>query len=218
MKLWYYLNMVKITNSAEKKISKGMQSRLRIINVATKLFLKDGLYKVTFQQIADGADLTQSAIYRHFKDMDDLILEACKHWIGEFKEYTVNDSASLALARNQLKEFLDRHLFYAAKNRAQDGLLLGLYYYSMRSKKMLQFYQEIKIRAQAKLKMILHLGNLDGSWNLIHIDHEANTIHSLIVGEVIKTLIEPEAESQTERTVRVDNHVQRLLGISSHLR
>ncbi len=148
--------------------------------------------------------------------MDDLILEACKHWIGEFKEYNVNDLASLAPAQNQLKEFLDRHLFYADKNRAQDGLLLGLYYYSMRSKKMLQFYKEVKTRALAKLKLILQLGNLDGSWTLVDIDREANTIHSLIVGEVIKTLIEPEAEGQSERTSRIDRHVQRLLSFSPH--
>ena len=193
------------------KISKGQITRNRIIAVATDLFMSEGLYNVTFQQIANGAEVTQPAIYRHFKDMDDLILESCKHWITEFKEYKTEPVEELLLANLQLKQFLDRHLIYASKNRAQDGLLFGLYYYSMRSKKMLEFYKEVKLRAMNRIKLILLQGNVDGSWKIADIESIANTIHSLIVGEIIKILIEPRLESQQERTARVYAHVLLLL-------
>ena len=192
-------------------MSKGQETRIRIITVATDLFLSEGLYDVTFLKIAKGAGLTQTAIYRHFEDMDDLILQACQHWVDSSVQYIAEDITSLRRANLQMKQYLERHLIYAAKNRAHDGLLFGLYYYSMRSKKMLQVYGEIKMKALAKIKYILDLGNIDGSWKIADTNAMAITVHSLVVGEIIKLLIEPKAEPKEIRLARVTSDIAKIL-------
>lgn len=195
--------------------TKGTKTKNRIVEVATDLFLQEGLYNVTFQQIASGVGLSQPAIYRHFSDMDDLILYSCQHWVDQSLEYIHEASESLEKASFQLEQYVDRHLAYAHKHRAHDGLLFGLYYYSMRSKKMLSLYQQIKARAVSRISRILTLGNLDHSWKVEEIGEMSETIHSVVVAEVIKQLIEPRAETTASRTRRVNKHLRILLGSKS---
>ncbi len=197
------------------KVYKGDVTRLRIIAVSTKLFLRHGLYHVTFKQIAKGAGLSQPAIYRHFSDLDDLIIESCRHWIQQFKNDQVDSFEGFSTGKMQLKEFLDRHLIYASRNRDQDGLLFGIYYHSMRSEKMAEFYKEIKIRALNRIRRMLHFGNIDGSWKLEDPNAYAETVHSIIVGEIIKVLIEPQFETEQGRTTRIFSHVMRLFNVDT---
>ncbi|MBN8536511.1 MAG: TetR/AcrR family transcriptional regulator [Deltaproteobacteria bacterium] len=192
---------------------KGQKTRIRIITEATELFFTEGLYNVTFQQIAQHTRLSTAAIYRHFKDMDELILEACKHWLGLFNAESEHELESVKRADTQIKFYIQDHIVYASKNRSHDALLFGLYYYSMRTAEMLNLYQQIKERALNKVRRIILLGNLDKSWNISDVQDVAENIHSLIVGEVIKTLIEPKAEIQMHRTDRIYAAVSKLLGL-----
>ena len=65
------------------KLTKGQKTRIRIIEVATDLFLSEGLYNITFAMIAKKSKLAQAAVYKYFENMDDLFLESCRHLVGE---------------------------------------------------------------------------------------------------------------------------------------
>ena len=192
------------------KLTKGQETRIRIIKISTELFLKKGLYNITFSQIAKAAKITQPAIYRHFKDMDDLFLESCKYWVTESVIYINQNADNLESAELQIRQYLERHLIYTVKNRSHDALLFGLYYYSMRSQKMLDFYLDLKNRSLLRLKRILNFGNIDRSWAVQDVDALAETIHSLLVGEVIKILIEPDQQAAQIAFERMINLFKKL--------
>ncbi|MBN8536661.1 MAG: TetR/AcrR family transcriptional regulator [Deltaproteobacteria bacterium] len=193
------------------KITKGLKTKEKIIEIATKHFFQFGLYEVTYQGIATEAGLTQPAIYRHFQSMDDLFLAACQHWDAKAREVVYEDSRSLAPATTQLKNYVERHFTYTAKNRSHDSLVFGLYYYSIRSKKMFAYYSELRSSAVKNLEVILKFGNIDGSWKVRDTASVAETTHSLIAGEIFKFLIQPMEESVTKRSARVLSAIKKII-------
>lgn len=208
--------MIKKThNKSKRKSLNTKEMRIQIIEAATDLFMSEGLYNVTMQQIAKQVEITQPAIYRHFKDMDDIFLSACKHWVSSSVNEIRPDEERLNPPWIQLTSYVERHLTYAQKHRSHDGLLLGLYYYSMRSQEMFAFYKETKTRAILHLSLILKIGTLEAEWKIDHLSKTAETIHSLVVAEVIKLLIEPKAESTKSLLDRIMNHIRLLVGETS---
>jgi AcrR family transcriptional regulator len=193
------------------KISKGSKTKEKIIEIATKHFFQFGLYEVTYQGIASEAGLTQPAIYRHFESMDDLFLAACQHWDAKARDVVYERSLSLAPAATQLKNYVERHFNYTAKHRAHDSLVFGLYYYSIRSKKMFAYYNELSSSAVKNLEVIIQLGNFDGSWKVRDTASVAETIHSLVTGEIFKFLIQPKKESVAKRSARVLSAIKKIV-------
>lgn len=193
------------------KLTKGQQTRIRIISSATDLFLTVGLYNVTFAQIAKKSKLSQPAIYKHFQNMDELFLESCRFWINESLKYINENADSLESAHLQMQQYLDRHFIYSVKHRSHDALLFGLYYYSIRSKKMHVLYSEVKDRSLQKLTWIINFGNIDGSWKMDDAKGLAETIHSILVGEVIKLLIDPSEAASENAQERISKYFKKLI-------
>lgn len=194
-----------------EKLTKGDRTKISIIESATELFFSEGLYNVTFARIAEGVGLSQASIYRHFADMDDLILNACLHWVGNAQNYIDKNEDEFKPAKDQLNSYIERNIAYSSRNRAHDGLLLGLYYYAMRSPVMLDTYRDIKNGGVARIERYLIRGTRDGSWKLEEPRDMAYIIHSLLVGEIIKLIIEPREYSQEVRLKRILSAVGKLL-------
>jgi AcrR family transcriptional regulator len=182
---------------------KGDLTKIRIFEAATKLFFLHGFYSVTYSQISKSVGLTNAAIYKHFADMDDLILHACLHWADEAEQWIQKSVSELDPAPEQLKAYLEVNLRYATKNREKDALLLGLYHYSVRSKEMLKVYESFKIASLRRIQSYVARGVREGAWSVTDSVSTANSLHSLIVGEVIKLVIQPKDESLSSRIDRV---------------
>ena len=87
------------------KQPKGQATRIRIIGSAADLFLTEGLYNVTFAQIAKKSKLSQPAIYKHFQNMDELFLESCRYWVNESLKYINENEDSLESAHLQMAQY-----------------------------------------------------------------------------------------------------------------
>lgn len=193
------------------KLTKGEKTKIQIMTVAADLFLKVGLYEITFQQIAKKVGITTAGVCKHFSTMDELIIETCDYWVKKSVAHINEDADSFLSADVYLAQWFKRHLIYASQNRAHDALLFGLYYNSLRSKKMLELYISIKNKAVKKIDLLIQRGNLDGSWQVDDTYEIAKSLHSLLVGEIIKLLIEPTEENPKEIFTRVQRVYLKLL-------
>lgn len=189
---------------------KGNSTKIKIIVAATELIYREGMYNVTYAQISKKVGLTSAAIYKHFEDMDDLIQKACEHWVDQARTEVIA-SVELLSAEKQLRYYITKNLEYTLKHRAQDALLLGLYYQSLHSKKLMKSYQEMKQSTLHRLQVLLVRGHLEGSWNVKNPAMMAETVHSLIVGEIVKLIIEPQSENIEPRIRRVTNSILKLV-------
>lgn len=181
---------------------KGLATKVKIIEAATSLIFKEGLYNVTYAQIANQIGLTQAAIYKHFSDMDDLILQSCLYWF-EIAAKHIHAKAAFQPAANHLKSYVAENMKFTSTHRPQDALLLGLYYHSVHSPKLMKAYREMKQGALNRLQELLQRGNLERAWKVSNVEKKALTIHSLMIGEIIKLIIEPQSEKLDQRIQRI---------------
>lgn len=185
------------------KLKKGESTKIRIIKAATELIFDQGLNNVTYGQIANKVGLTHPAVYKHFATLEDLVCEACEHWIAEAKEYIGLRELEVEKAEVQLKYYIEKNLRYSYANQKKDALLLGLYYHAIHSPRLMKFYTEMKEGALHRMEVFISRGNYERSWKVQNPQEAALSLHGYIVGEIIKTIIDPRDEKIEKRITRV---------------
>jgi len=80
----------------------------RLISATEQLLCSRGLACVTTRDIARAAKVAEGALYHHFGDKAELILEVVLHGVGEFRE--VLDSLPLQVGQNTVQKNLERVL------------------------------------------------------------------------------------------------------------
>lgn len=90
-----------MNKEAEKKITsrelKAKETRSKIIEYSTKLFLEKGFKGVTISDILKTTGLSKGAFYHHFSSKEELFVELMQSLIDEFAEipYDTFDNSSL---------------------------------------------------------------------------------------------------------------------------
>lgn len=85
-------------DSSKKKSLKAIQkeeSRVRILNVASRLFRKQGYKATGIDQIMAEAGLTAGAFYAHFKSKDDLFEKMLEFTLGQMRVLLLKDTENL---------------------------------------------------------------------------------------------------------------------------
>lgn len=79
---------------AATKVSRGEDSRRELMNVAIDCFARYGYQATSIDRIAKAAGVTKGALYYHFKDKEDLLLEAVSNRVGQFERRVVADKVA----------------------------------------------------------------------------------------------------------------------------
>ncbi|NPA54487.1 MAG: TetR/AcrR family transcriptional regulator [Aquificae bacterium] len=62
---------------------KTLPTKEKIIRIGAEIIVKEGLKKFTAKNIADRLGITDAAIFKHFKSMDDIILEIINRYVSK---------------------------------------------------------------------------------------------------------------------------------------
>lgn len=109
------------------KKQQGDQTRARILEAATKLFVSRGFAGTPISAIAASVGLTKGALYAHFASKDDLLLSLIGHWQTEFYDALfarVLSTAGDAWAK--MTSLVNFHSEFAVKNQYLCLLLITL--------------------------------------------------------------------------------------------
>ena len=79
--------MKKTDAAALKRPGKKERSRIKIMHAAKGLFEEYGMDSVTFQMIADRADMCRTTVFNHFSSIDELMLALTDQEIDDLKEF-----------------------------------------------------------------------------------------------------------------------------------
>jgi AcrR family transcriptional regulator len=82
-------------------------SRRQLVEIAIDCFALHGFQGTSIDRIARSAGLTKGALYYHFKDKEDLLLEAVKDRIGEFEVQVRDAVAASDDTHERLKRVID---------------------------------------------------------------------------------------------------------------
>ncbi len=70
-----------------KKLTKRERSRMKIMHAAKVLFEEKGPEGVTFQMIADSAEMCRTTVFNHFSSLNDLIIALVAQEMVDLKEH-----------------------------------------------------------------------------------------------------------------------------------
>ncbi|HEX6859332.1 MAG TPA: TetR/AcrR family transcriptional regulator [Caulobacteraceae bacterium] len=80
------ITLEKPQRSARKAKGDGHLRRAEILEAAERIFLAEGYHGATIRKIADEVGVSSTALYMHFSDKDQILLEICDGAIGRLLE------------------------------------------------------------------------------------------------------------------------------------
>jgi AcrR family transcriptional regulator len=91
----------------QQDASRPEASRRQLVEVAIDCFARHGFQGTSIDRIARSAGMTKGALYYHFRDKEDLLLEAVKDRIGEFERQVLDGVAASEDAFERLARVVD---------------------------------------------------------------------------------------------------------------
>ena len=96
--------------SARKPKGGGHERRGEILAAATRIFNSDGYDGATIRRIADEVGLSSTALYMHFRDKDEILVEICQGAMEQLltlgAEIAVQDKPPIERARNMIEAYI----------------------------------------------------------------------------------------------------------------
>jgi AcrR family transcriptional regulator len=143
------------------KLNTG-ERKAQILDLATRIFYRDGYEKASLQEIAEKAGITKAAIYYHFRNKEEILFDL----VSSLSDRLVFDLKQINQKRedpvDQLKEMLIKHISYMKPDKAnvkiliEDRRFLGRKYAAIVNDKQREIFKIYR----DKLEEIARIGRL----------------------------------------------------------
>lgn len=107
---------------SQKTIQK-LESKERILNVASRLFKKHGYTATGIDQIMNEAGLTAGGFYAHFKSKTDLLEQAIEHSLAHSRQLLTRDTENLR-GEEKVKTIMARYISLLHRDLPEKGCML----------------------------------------------------------------------------------------------
>lgn len=105
-----------------KKLQK-IESKERILNVASRLFKKNGFTATGIDQIMEEAGLTAGAFYAHFKSKTDLLEQSIEHSFKFSRHLLLKDTEHLQ-GEEKIRTIMSRYISAAHRDLPEKGCMI----------------------------------------------------------------------------------------------
>ena len=102
--------------SARKPKGDGHLRRGEILQAAERIFIAEGYQGATIRKIADEVGVSSTALYMHFRDKDEILLEICDGAIAKLLKSNSEISARPIDAVSRVRLMLDAYMTFALEN------------------------------------------------------------------------------------------------------
>ncbi len=106
----------KAQRSARKAKGDGHLRRAEILEAAQRIFLAEGYQGATIRKIADEVGVSSTALYMHFPDKDQILLEICDGAINEMLAANAEIAARPIDALARIRLMADAYVRFALTN------------------------------------------------------------------------------------------------------
>ena len=180
-------------------MTKGEETKLRIVKTALDCFYEVGLTETTFKMISERSGLTQPGIYAYFRDKNSLLLSCSAYAIERGREFVGAELSKESDAKNVLKTYLKMNLKWAFEDRKVIHSLIAMYYFGATHPPLQKLHWDIDQNSITRIEGFLLAGNREHCWKIRDPKKTAREIHSAMVGEMIKIFHWPKERSLAER-------------------
>lgn len=170
-----------------KAKAKGSIKKRLIIDTALYLFARDGVQNVSFQKIADHAGLKQTSVIYHYKNKDELLVNAIESTLGRSSELIRKLSGPTDSAYKRLCNHFKGNLEWVSQYPNEASIFILLYYEASTNKKMALLYSKLIKNIRIKYQEYLYAGIREKIFDIQEDEVEmlSEVIHEQLMGILI---------------------------------
>ncbi|MDR3511081.1 MAG: TetR/AcrR family transcriptional regulator [Caulobacteraceae bacterium] len=110
------ITLNKPPKSARKAKGDGHLRRAEILQAAERIFLRDGYQGATIRKIADEVGVSSTALYMHFRDKDEILLEICEGAISALLAQNTEIAGRPIDSVSRVRLMLDAYMRFGLDN------------------------------------------------------------------------------------------------------
>jgi AcrR family transcriptional regulator len=110
------ITLNKPQKSARKAKGDGHLRRAEILHAAERIFVRDGYQGATIRKIADEVGVSSTALYMHFRDKDDILLEICSGAVAALLVQNTEIASRPIDAVSRVRLMLDAYMRFGLEN------------------------------------------------------------------------------------------------------
>jgi AcrR family transcriptional regulator len=108
--------LTKPPKSARKAKGDGHLRRAEILGAAERIFIRDGYQGATIRKIAEEVGVSSTALYMHFRDKDEILLEICEGAISTLLALNSEISGRPIDSVSRVRMMLDAYMRFGLEN------------------------------------------------------------------------------------------------------
>jgi AcrR family transcriptional regulator len=106
----------KTLKSARKAKGAGHLRRGEILHAAERIFVRDGYHGATIRKIADEVGVSSTALYMHFHDKSEILVEICEGVFAQLLCQNVEIAAKPGDPVSRVRQMLDAYMQFGLDN------------------------------------------------------------------------------------------------------
>lgn len=134
------------------------------MNIAIDCFARYGYQATSIDRIAKAAGVTKGAIYYHFKDKEDLLLEAVGNRIGQFERRVIGDLTPVRDAEETLRRVTRICFDHATKSNHRRFIVTLMVEALDTNARLSTQFREMMDRFRSVLSGIIEVGQKQGTF------------------------------------------------------
>jgi AcrR family transcriptional regulator len=173
-----------------QKLQKSDFTKLRILESAIWCYVKFGIEKSTYDNIASKAKITRPLVMRYFPEKEVLLQFTIKYIRANLQKIAVDSVSGLSQSDEILEAYVKSTFYWIEKYPEHAKVWLLFYYYCSINQKFIDINTELVNMGQRRIADILVLGNQQKKFKVKTVDLTAKAIQNLITGSLLSALTE----------------------------
>lgn len=167
----------------------GEKTKLEILEKSILLFAEKGFDRVSFQQIANHCNLSQSAVMHHFPNREELLENVIQRVLRRNRQTVDPEINKIVDIELKIRKLLKLNLKWVRKYPQDTQIFTLLYYYASRDPRFSKLYLEIRSFARSRYKNLISEGLSEDLFRApLGPDLTAEILHDFTLGALVNYL------------------------------
>ena len=151
----------------------------QILEASLNLIKEGGIQNLTMKRISGKVGISEQAIYRHFRNKQDILCSIINHFNDHF-ETVFKEVSNIPDLLERLSAFIEYHLLYFQNNPATAAVIFSeeIFQYDSKLAKSINGLVEYRI---TEITKFINMAQKEGK---INVDHPAEDIAYIILGSM----------------------------------
>lgn len=184
--------------SLKLQMKKGEQTREKMVDEAIRLMAKHGFHDTSFQKIADGCDMSQSACLKHFPTKMHLARAVMEKIIRGNHSYVSKTFDAKDDAVTRLTKHFEGNLKWAVALPAHAQITVLLYYLASFDETLRDLYLNLAHGARERVRELVFAGQREKGISTTSPEELSITLYDLLLGSFVAFV----AAGKSEKEIR----------------